>query len=177
MNAIRPIIRDNEAEKTALFSKQLLAIIPSLQIFACQLCRNRDQADDLVQETLTRAWGARDSFTQGTNFRAWMRIILRHHFYTTISKNSRITYWDAEAAERILVQEPMQHSALHMADIENAISQLPAEQRKMLLLVCADGASYEEAAAISGCAMGTVKSRLARGRHALANIFDEVGIT
>jgi RNA polymerase sigma-70 factor (ECF subfamily) len=157
---------------TVEFRRQLQDIIPSLRAFARGLCGNRELADDLAQEAMMRAWAARDSFEPGTNFRAWIYMILRNHFYTTIRKNSRMTSWDPEAAERILVQEPGQQHAVHMSDVEKALQQLPAEQREMLLLVGAGGASYEEAAEIAGCALGTVKSRLARGRTALAAIIN-----
>lgn len=157
---------------TPEFRRQLQDIIPSLRAFARGLCGNRDLADDLAQEAMMRAWAARDSFEPGTNFRAWIFMILRNHFYTTIRKNSRMTSWDPEAAERLLVQEPAQPHAIHMSDVEKALQQLPAEQREMLLLVGAGGASYEEAAEIAGCALGTVKSRLARGRTALAAIIN-----
>lgn len=157
---------------TAAFRQQLQDIIPSLRAFARGLCGNRELADDLAQEAMMRAWAARDSFEPGTNFRAWIFMILRNHFYTTIRKNSRMTSWDPEAAERLLVQEPAQPHAIHMSDVEKALQQLPAEQREMLLLVGAGGASYEEAAEIAGCALGTVKSRLARGRTALAAIIN-----
>jgi RNA polymerase sigma-70 factor, ECF subfamily len=157
---------------TVEFRKQLQDIIPSLRAFARGLCGNRELADDLAQEAMMRAWAARDSFEPGTNFRAWIYMILRNHFYTTIRKNSRMTSWDPEAAERILVQEPGQQHAIHMSDVEKALQQLPIEQREMLLLVGAGGASYEEAAEIAGCALGTVKSRLARGRTALAAIIN-----
>lgn len=157
---------------TPEFRRQLQDIIPSLRAFARGLCGNRELADDLAQEAMMRAWAARDSFEPGTNFRAWIFMILRNHFYTTIRKNSRMTSWDPEAAERILVQEPAQQHAVHMADVEKALQLLPAEQREMLLLVGAGGASYEEAAEIAGCALGTVKSRLARGRAALAAIIN-----
>ena len=157
---------------TAEFRKQLQDIIPSRRAFARGLCGNRELADDLAQEAMMRAWAARDSFEPGTNFRAWIYMILRNHFYTTIRKNARMTSWDPEAAERILIQEPAQQHAIHMSDVEKALQQLPVEQREMLLLVGAGGASYEEAAEIAGCALGTVKSRLARGRTALAAIIN-----
>ena len=157
---------------TPEFRRQLQDIIPSLRAFARGLCGTRELADDLAQEAMMRAWAARDSFEPGTNFRAWIFMILRNHFYTTIRKNARMTSWDPEAAERILVQEPAQQHAIHMSDVEKALQQLPAEQREMLLLVGAGGASYEEAAEIAGCALGTVKSRLARGRTALAAIIN-----
>lgn len=149
------------------FRRDMLALIPSLRAFARGLCGNRELADDLAQDAMMRAWAAHQSFTPGTNFRAWMYMILRNQFYTTVRKNARLTSWDPEAAERILVQAPSQQHHIHVSDVEKALRQLSAEQREVIMLVGASGLSYEEAAEIMGCAIGTVKSRLARGRVAL----------
>lgn len=154
------------------FRAQMIAIIPSLRAFARGLCGNRELADDLAQDAMMRAWGAQDSFTPGTNFRAWIFMILRNQFYTTMRKNSRMTSWDPEAAERLLVEAAPQQHHIHMSDVEKALQKLSPEQREVLLIVGAGGASYEEAAEITGCAIGTVKSRLARGRVALAALIN-----
>lgn len=154
------------------FRDQMVRLIPSLRAFARGLCGNREMADDLAQDAMMRAWAARDSFTMGTNFRAWMFMILRNQFYTTIRKNSRMSSWDPEAAERLLVEAAPQQHAIHLSDVEKALQKLPLEQREVLLLVGAGGASYEEAAEITGCAIGTIKSRLARGRTALGNLIN-----
>ncbi len=154
------------------FRDQIITIIPSLRAFARGLCGNRELADDLAQDAMMRAWAAHESFTPGTNFRAWIFMILRNQFYTTMRKNSRMTSWDPEAAERLLVEAAPQQHHIHITDVEKALRKLPAEQREILLLVGAGGASYEEAAEITGCAIGTVKSRLARGRVALAAIIN-----
>lgn len=154
------------------FKKQMVALIPSLRAFARGLCRDRDMADDLAQDAMTRAWAARDSFTPGTNFRAWMFMILRNQFYTSMRKNSRMTSWDPEAAERILVQKPTQEMGIHVNDLSLALEHLPPQQREMLLLVGAAEMSYEEASIVAGCSLGTVKSRLARGRVALSKLVD-----
>jgi RNA polymerase sigma-70 factor, ECF subfamily len=141
----------------------MVALIPSLRAFARGLCGNRELADDLAQEAMMRAWAAHESFTPGTNFRAWMFMILRNQFYTTMRKNSRMTSWDPEAAERLLVEAPPQQHHIHVSDVEKALQKLPAEQREILMLVGVGGAS---------CAIGTVKSRLARGRVALAALIN-----
>ena len=154
------------------FRDQLIAIIPSLRAFARGLCGNRDLADDMVQDAMTRAWAARQSYTPGTNFRAWIFMILRNHYYTTLRKNARMVAWDPDLAERVLVTAPTQQDRLNVHDVQAALLKLPAEQREVLLLIVANVVSYEEAAEIIGCAIGTIKSRLARGRVALAALID-----
>ncbi len=155
-----------------VFRDQLVALLPSLRAFARGLCGHREMADDLAQDTMMRAWAARESYTQGTNFRAWMFMIMRNQFYTTIRKNSRMTSLDPEVAERVLVVAPAQQNGINVDDVAKALQKLPAEQREVLLLIGANGLSYEEAAEVIGVAMGTVKSRLARGRTALAAMID-----
>ena len=161
-----------DADSDTLFRDQLVALLPALRAFARGLCRHREMADDLAQDTMMRAWAARESYTQGSNFRAWMFMIMRNQFYTTLRKNARTTSLDPEVAERVLVVAPAQQDGINVDDVAKALQKLPAEQREVLLLVGANGVSYEEAAEIIGCAMGTVKSRLARGRAALAKLID-----
>ena len=115
-----------------------------------------------------RAWAAQASFTPGTNFRAWIFMILRNQFYTTIRRNSRMVSWDPEVAERVLIAQAAQHDGLNLQDVQDALQKLPLEQREVLILIGANGLSYEEAAEVMGCAIGTIKSRLARGRTALS---------
>lgn len=174
MNALTFMMRASKTEEKVDFDEQLEGIRPALRYFALSLCRNEDMADDLAQEALARAWKARASFEPGTNFRAWMFQILKNLFFTTLRKNARMVSWDAEAAERILVEEPAQQEGIHVADLEKAMLRLSVEHRQVLLLVGVNGATYEEAADIVGCAMGTLKSRIARGRSALAGILSEM---
>ncbi len=156
----------------AVFKQQLVDIIRPLRASARGLCAQRDLADDMVQEAMMRAWSARRSYTQGTNFRAWIFMILRNQYYTTLRKNSRIVAWDPEAAERLLVSPPTQHAGIEVNDVAKALQHVTPEQREVLLLIGANGLSYEEAAEIMGCAVGTIKSRLARGRAALSALID-----
>ena len=150
------------------FKDELVAIIPSLRAFARSLCGDRDLADDMAQDTLTKAWSARTSYQPDTNFRAWMFRILRNNYYSVYKRNSRMVAWDPEIAERLLVAAPEQEHQIHVNDVAAALQRLPAEQREVLIMVGASGVSYEDAAAIMGCAIGTIKSRVARGRAALS---------
>ena len=156
----------------AAFKAELLGIARPLRAFARGLCAQRDLADDMVQEAMMRAWSARRSYTPGTNFRAWIFMILRNQYYTTLRKNSRIVAWDPEAAERLLVTPASQHVGIDVSDVSKALQKVTPEQREVLLLIGANGLSYEEAAEIMGCAVGTIKSRLARGRAALGALID-----
>jgi RNA polymerase sigma-70 factor, ECF subfamily len=154
------------------FTAEMIASLPALRNFARSLCRQRDMAEDLVQETMVRAWSSRHTFTPGSNFKPWVFTILRHQFYNTLRKRSRLVSWEPEAAERLLVQQPEQETGIHLEDIQDALSQLPHSQREMLLLIAASGMSYEEAAMIADCKLGTVKSRINRGRAAMRAIMD-----
>jgi RNA polymerase sigma-70 factor, ECF subfamily len=150
-----------------IFKQDLVAMIPSLRSFARGLCGTRELADDMAQDTLMRAWVARDSYTPGTHFRAWLYRILRNNYYSNYRKNSRLVAWDPEIAERLLVEEPAQEWGRHLEDVMDGLAKLPAEQREALMMVTASGMSYEETAEVIGCAIGTVKSRVSRGRAAL----------
>ena len=103
-------------ESDKIFRDNLVAIIPSLRSFARGLCGNRDLADDLAQDAMTRAWSARQSFEPGSNFRAWMFMILRNQFYTTVRKNARMVNVEPEFIERALTVAPSQQERLHVDD-------------------------------------------------------------
>ncbi len=149
------------------FRRDLLAAIPALRGFARGLCGNRDLADDLAQDALAKAWAARDSYMPGTHFRAWLFRILRNHYFSLGRRAHRFAPWDEALADRVLVTAATQGSGIDIADVQRGLATLPAEQREALLLVSASGLSVEEAAAVMGCAVGTVKSRVSRGRAAL----------
>lgn len=173
MIVVEPPPRESrKALAEADFRDQLVAIIPELRVFARGLCRGRPIADDMVQDALTRAWAARSSFESGSNFRAWIFMILRNQFYTTARKMSRMVAWDPEAAERILISPGTQEWSINVNDVAAALQLISPGQREVVMLVGASGMSYEEAAEIVGCAVGTIKSRLARGRAALKAIID-----
>lgn len=154
-------------EATEAFRRELLAAIPALRGFARGLCGNRDLADDLAQDALAKAWAARASYMPGTHFRAWLFRILRNHYFSLGRRAHRFAPWDEALADRVLVTQATQGSGIDIADVQRGLATLPAEQREALLLVSASGLSVEEAANVMGCAIGTVKSRVSRGRAAL----------
>jgi len=148
----------------------MLAAVPSLRAFAISLCGNVDRADDLVQEALLRAWANLDSFEPGTNMSAWLFTILRNVFRSEYRKRRReVEDADGSYAES-LTSPPNQTSRLEMDEFRRALNLLPSDQRESLILVGASGFSYEEAAHICGCAVGTIKSRVNRARSRLAEL-------
>jgi RNA polymerase sigma-70 factor, ECF subfamily len=148
----------------------MLAAVPSLRAFAISLCGNVDRADDLVQEALLRAWANLGSFEPGTNMSAWLFTILRNLFRSEYRKRRReVEDADGSYAER-LTSLPAQESHLDIEDFRRALALLPTDQREALILVGASGFSYEETAQICGCAVGTIKSRVNRARHRLAEV-------
>jgi RNA polymerase sigma factor (sigma-70 family) len=149
------------------FKTQLAAVVPQLRAFGRTLSGDRDMADDLVQETLLKAWSARGRFAAGTSIRAWTFIILRNLFLSQLRRDRFRGEWDEGVAERTLLAPASQQSAIHLADLYRGLQQLSAPQREALILIGAGGFSYEEASEICGAAVGTVKSRVARGRAAL----------
>ncbi|MGQ7829812.1 sigma-70 family RNA polymerase sigma factor [Altererythrobacter sp. Z27] len=163
------------AEK-ADFKRELTAVIPHLRAFARGLCGRPDMADDLVQETMLKAWAAQDRFEPGTSMRAWTFVILRNAYLTDMRRNRFRGEYDETVAERLLVAPAGQEDPIHLADLQRALQTLPPERREALLLVGAGGFSYEEAAAICGCAVGTIKSRVGRARAALTAMLEDGSI-
>jgi RNA polymerase sigma-70 factor, ECF subfamily len=163
---------DAKPDPDSGFKTDLLELVPFLRAFARSLCGNRDMADDLAQETLVKAWQSRHMFAQGTNLKAWLFTILRNQFYSDRRRAWRQAPWDEEAAERIPGSTAEQTWAAELSDTARALSRLSDEQREALILVGAGGFSYETAAAICNCAVGTVKSRVARARKSLLSILE-----
>ena len=155
-------------ERRRQFHQQLLAAIPKLRAFALSLAAHADQADDLVQETLLKAWDHQNSFQQGTNIRAWLFTILRNAYFSQLRKRRREVE-DAGGDYAAGVTTPgAQEGQLDMADLRIALQQLPHDQREAVVLVGASGFSYQEVAEICGVPVGTVKSRVNRARNKLA---------
>jgi RNA polymerase sigma-70 factor (ECF subfamily) len=155
------------------FKKQLAQVIPHLRAFGRSLSGSRDLADDLVQETLLKAWGARLRFQAGTNMRAWTFIILRNLYLSQMRRARFKGEWDDLVADRILAAPASQDRHVELGDMQRALLHLPQPQREALILVGAGGFAYEEAAEICQVAVGTIKSRVARGRVALEQILTD----
>ncbi len=159
------------------FKAQLAQVIPHLRAFGRSLSGNRDLADDLVQETLLKAWAARKRFQAGTNMRAWTFIILRNLYLSQMRRARFKGEWDDLVADRLLAAPASQDKHVELADMQRALLHLPQPQREALILVGAGGFAYEEAAEICGVAVGTIKSRVARGRVALENLMSGSDMT
>ena len=149
---------------------ELIARIPRLRAFAISLCGNADRADDLVQDTLVKAWGHLGSFVEGSNLGAWLFTILRNTYFSQYRKRR----YEVSDSDGLLVGSLAvtagQTSHMDLLDLRAALAQLPDDQREAIILIGAAGHSYQDAAMIAGCAVGTIKSRVNRARRRLVEI-------
>ena len=152
------------------FREELVATIPSLRAFAISLAQNNDRADDLVQETLVKAWDKQSSFQMGTNLKAWLFTILRNEFYSQMRKRGREVQDSDGLLTASVAIHPDQQGSVDLKDFRKALELLPEDQREAIVMIGASGFSYEEAAEICGCAIGTIKSRVSRARTRLQEI-------
>ena len=167
---VKPVVGDTEVVKAADPRGELVEHLPALRAFALSLTREGAAADDLVQDTIVKAWTNMDKFQVGTNLRAWLFTILRNTFYSARRKTKReVSDTDGIHAARQATR-PEHDGRLAMNDFRTAFAKLPDEQREALVMVGASGFSYEEAAEMTGVAVGTVKSRANRGRRRLAEL-------
>jgi RNA polymerase sigma-70 factor, ECF subfamily len=151
---------------------RMLAAVPRLRAFAISFTGNRDRADDLVQDTLLRAWSNIDKFERGTNLEAWLFTILRNQFHSEFRKRKHeVEDADGFYAARLKTR-PDQQTHLDYEDFRTALTKLHPDHREALLLVGAQGMSYEEAAQVTGVPLGTIKSRVNRARSRLAELLD-----
>ncbi len=163
-------------DSSASFIDQLEAMIPQMRAFARSLCRNADLADDLVQDACLRAWAARDRFIPGAPMRPWLFKIIRNLHTGHNRKAWRSESLDPDDAENALVTASSQEWTSDFRVMEGALQHLPEKQREALVTVLAAGFSYEEAACLLGCSEGTVKSRVSRGREALADLMGQASL-
>jgi RNA polymerase sigma-70 factor, ECF subfamily len=167
-------LRDGSSEPQpdpdAEFRAGLLSATPHLRAFAISLIGQREAADDLVQNTIVRALQYRSRFEPGTNLQAWLITMLRHIFYSDHRKRRREVE-DADGLYAATLATPAeQPGCVELADLRSVLMRLPDEQREAVLLVGAEGYSYEEAAEICGTKIGTIKSRVNRARRRLAEL-------
>lgn len=152
------------------FERDLIALRPTLMRFALKLTKDREQAEDLLGDTIVKALANRDQFQVGSNLIAWATFIMRNHFLSACRRKK----WDGGSVDEMLASAlpsipAPQGTAIDLADALKALSEIQRDQREAVLLVGA-GASYEEAAEELMCSVGTVKSRVSRGRDALAEL-------
>lgn len=155
-----------------LFRAAFLREIPLLEKRARVLSRNRALAEDLTQEALTKAWARRDSFTPGTNLRAWLHVILRNVYFNYLrSRKREVADSDGIFAEQVPVP-PAQQSKLELKEVADMMQQLPDRHREALILVAGQGKSYKQVARRWRCNIGTVKSRVARARQSMTALLE-----
>jgi RNA polymerase sigma-70 factor (ECF subfamily) len=175
LNRLVQVIRARTDPVDQTFVDGVLASVTSLRAFAISLTRDANQAEDLVQETVLRAISKHDNFETGTNLQAWMFTILRNQFFSEHRKSLREVEDGDGSYAATMISIPDQEDRIMIHDLENALHKLPKTQREAILLVGADGLSYEEAAQALGCAVGTVKSRVNRARNCLAEVMRLAG--
>jgi len=154
------------------FKKDLTELIPHLRAFSRSLCGNATLADDVAQEALLKAWNARERFIPGSNLKAWTFTILRNQFYSVKRRSWRATSLEPEVAEQTIVANDDAEHSVNLNELRRGLDMLKDDQREAIILVGASGLSYEEAAEICGCAVGTVKSRVSRARKTLETIMN-----
>jgi RNA polymerase sigma-70 factor (ECF subfamily) len=144
--------------------------LPAMRAFAISLTRDLTAADDLVQDTVVKAWSNFDRFAAGSNMRAWLFTILRNTFYSDRRKRRREVMDPDGIYEARLFEKPAHDGRLAMTEFLAAFNRLTPQHREVLVLVGASGFSCEEAAAMTGVAVGTVKSRANRARQRLCGM-------
>jgi RNA polymerase sigma-70 factor (ECF subfamily) len=149
------------------FRTELLSTISYLRAYSHSLCRHRELADDLAQDTLCKAWEARSHFRSGSNLRAWLFTILRNEFYSHCRNARRQQAWDEGISLGPAATEDEQDWAAQLSDAARALETLSSVQREALILVGVGGFAYDDAAAICKCRPGTTKSRVARARKVM----------
>ena len=157
-------------QESPSFKRELLATLPSLRAFAVSLSGRHDRADDLVQDTMMKAWAKQDSYQMGTNIKAWLFTILRNEFYSQMRKRGReVQDTDGAFTERMSVH-PSQYGVLDMSVFKKDLDPLPPVHFEAVILIGASGCSFDEAAEICHCAVGTMKSRVSRARTRLQDV-------
>lgn len=173
LQKIVAVVNAESSSAGADFKHELTEAIPHLRAFGRSLSGNPDTADDLVQETLLKAWAARDKFKTGTSMRAWTFVILRNTYFSQIRRKKFTGEYNELVAERVLSIPAGQEAPIHLSDLQRGLLELSDDQREAIILVGAGGYSYEEAASVAGCALGTMKSRVSRARKRLEALLED----
>jgi RNA polymerase sigma-70 factor (ECF subfamily) len=156
-----------------LNEKELLGCLPDLRAYARSLTRNRQDADDLVQDAVVRMLNSADRYQDGTNLKAWAFTILRNRFLNEFVAKRRLTSDLEDAGLEQLAVSATQQNGLELSDFQRIFRKLPEDHRSILTLVAGSGLPYEEVAKVLGCALGTVKSRVHRARIALFTLLEQ----
>ena len=164
-----------DPQAQAIFKREMLQALPSLRAFAISLIGRHDRADDLVQDAVMKAWAKQDHFQLGTNMKAWLFTILRNELFSQMRKRGREVQDSDGIFTDSMATHPSQYGSLDLQDFRKALDKLPPDQREAIILVGASGFSYEEAAQICGCAVGTIKSRVNRARVRLQELLQVSG--
>jgi RNA polymerase sigma-70 factor (ECF subfamily) len=175
LDRVAQVIRTRTELVDQAFIDGVVSSVTSLRAFAISLTRDAIQAEDLVQETVLRALSKREQFVAGTNLQAWLFTILRNQFCSEHRKSLREVEDEDGSYAAAMIALPDQEDRIMIHDLEAALHKLPEGQREAILLVGADGLTYEEAAQVLGCAVGTVKSRVNRARICLAEFMRLAG--
>jgi len=163
----------SELSEAKAFEAELISLIPNLRAFGRHLSGDVQRGEDLAQETLAKAWASRHRFVMGTNMTAWTFMILRNAFFSEQRRSWRSSSLDPDVAARTLIAVTGDTDRLELDELRRAMGMLSPDHREALLLIGAAGLSYEEASAITGCAIGTIKSRVSRARDQLALFYAE----
>ena len=161
---------DNPGGAEPDFRQLLVSYLPQLRGIARALAGHRDRADDLVNDTILKALSAEAQFQPGTNLKAWLMTILRNHYINGLRRGRLEVQSVDDIPESAMPTAPNQEHAVEMNEVAAALQRMSAEHREILVLVSAAGLSYEEAAIVCDCAVGTIKSRLNRARSELKRV-------
>ncbi|MGE0096598.1 MAG: sigma-70 family RNA polymerase sigma factor [Alphaproteobacteria bacterium] len=157
------------------FRTEIIKLVPQLRAFSRGLTGSRDRADDLVQDTLMRAIAGEHLFRPGTNLRAWLFTILRNRHLSEYRRRRYDGGGIEDVPEALVAVSGNQQSALELKEVQALLMTVPVKLREALILVSAAGLSYEEAAAVCKCAVGTIKSRVNRARAEITALMNKPG--
>jgi RNA polymerase sigma-70 factor (ECF subfamily) len=167
---------DDALEDDAAFGRDLVAMAPNMRAFAISLSRSRGEGDDIAQAALLKAWRSRASFQRGTNLKAWLFTIIRNEFYSLARKGRHVGEMSEMQWDRLEAPPSPAPALFELDALRRGLAALPIEQREAVVLIGAGGLTYDQVAAMTGHPIGTIKSRLSRGRAALAAALENISL-